>query len=263
VCDEDDEKINVGPTCSKVLAYAKKEFRHKPPAHCDAHLHAYYGDLEGLRWHLENGSDPNGLYPGGYVPTVTLPSIATRRLPADRFLAVFELLEEYGADFNRTNSANYTVLMEVVYVLRSDTRKFLELAAWLLDRGVDPNIRDSDGWTVLHRVVEYYEQVDSAKVVKFMLRHGANPHLRTNDGDNILGFVARRRGFSALKALLKDVPQLGTEQLIKHALKMAASSQHAASPQEREFLERKLQEVRQPTLAKRLSGLGGIFRKRF
>lgn len=70
---------------------------------------------------------------------------------------------------------------------------WLDVAAWFLDRGVDPNATWSDGMTGLHRAIER-SKVD---IVRLLLEHGADRALRDEnfgrDGDDWAHHVLNER----------------------------------------------------------------------
>ena len=53
-----------------------------------------------------------------------------------------------------------------------------EVKRLLIDCGIDPNVRNNEGWTPLHSAVENCH-VD---VVRVLLDHGADPTIRDNKG---------------------------------------------------------------------------------
>lgn len=57
-------------------------------------------------------------------------------------------------------------------------------------KGVDIDIQDNEGLTPLFYASCVYNNYDSAK---FLLEHGADPNIKTNEGDTILGKTIRQR----------------------------------------------------------------------
>jgi ankyrin repeat protein len=57
-----------------------------------------------------------------------------------------------------------------------------DIARILLAHGANPNWRDDEGNTALHRVIRSRIVVDPANFVRVLLEHGADPHARNREG---------------------------------------------------------------------------------
>jgi len=88
-----------------------------------------------------------------------------------------------------------------------------EAAKWLLDNGADPNRVDTAGWTPLHLAID--AEADWARqqhtergtvtlqagLTILLLKSGANPSLRTNDGETALSLARSVGNFLAVEVL--------------------------------------------------------------
>ena len=58
----------------------------------------------------------------------------------------------------------------------------------ILEKKVIPvNIYNSSGWTVLHKLAAVYDTENSPKMLKLLLKYGANINLRDNKGNTPVG----------------------------------------------------------------------------
>ncbi len=103
-------------------------------------------------------------------------------------LASGRTLVNAKADVNLGDPDGITPLIEAIINFHFD------FAAFLLDRGADPNARDSRGRSALYAAVDMHtldtstrpnpvssDKMDSVDVIKALLAHGANPNLRLTD----------------------------------------------------------------------------------
>jgi len=72
----------------------------------------------------------------------------------------------------------------------------------LLNLGVDPNLRDEEGLTPLHRAL-MHNDLYNAEVVDLLLRRGADPNVRGRDGNTPLHLAAEFNRVQAVALLLK------------------------------------------------------------
>lgn len=69
----------------------------------------------------------------------------------------------------------------------------------LLDRGMDPNVRDDEGRTALMRAA----RKSKADCVRVLLEHGADPNLSDPDGETALMYAAGKANLDQVEALLE------------------------------------------------------------
>ncbi|KAJ9586395.1 hypothetical protein L9F63_019976 [Diploptera punctata] len=83
--------------------------------------------------------------------------------------------DENSEDYKTKTQENILPLLEAVKL--GD----LEAMGNILDEGIDPNERDNDGWTPLHRAVES----GNTMIVKMLVEHGADlfAHIHSHSGD--------------------------------------------------------------------------------
>ena len=65
----------------------------------------------------------------------------------------------------------------------------------LVEAGVDVNARNINGWTAL--ILAIYPQKDFAKLVRYLIRHGANPRIYCKEGHNVISRVLGLPAYSA------------------------------------------------------------------
>src|SRR4051812_29326334 len=160
-------------------------------------------DLAGVRRALADGADPNTLDAAGWsaltraasagdVALCTelmshgaspdggewedLPPIICATLHGDA--RTVELLIRHGADLNARTRGGGTALN----VAASSGE--LEIAAVLIRAGADVNAADRHGWTPLMGAVS--QSADSAVLVEALLRAGAHPDLRDDEGNTAM-----------------------------------------------------------------------------
>ena len=91
----------------------------------------------------------------------------------------------------------------------------LESAEWLLEKGANPNQKDSSGWTPLLLAIDRegdgggQEWVKSgmfpypADMTELLLKHGANPNVKDNSGKTPLRIAKRYRHALAVDLLIQ------------------------------------------------------------
>jgi ankyrin repeat protein len=200
------------------------------------HLAAFYGELKVARVLVEHKADVNSQNKEGETPMHILLENSGR--DNDDILDLARLLLEHGADVNAQQkdgwiSLHYAALkgrVEVAQLLLDHGAKanmetdegesalhivsrgeydFEEqgvgIARLSLERGVDVNAREKDGWTSLHWAA-FEGRVEVARV---LLDHGANANMVTEEGETVLHIVSRgeydpqERGVSTARLLLE------------------------------------------------------------
>jgi ankyrin repeat protein len=93
-------------------------------------------------------------------------------------LSIVKMLVEHGADIHALNSRGASVL---AYATTN------EVVQYFLDRGLDINAHDKDGYTLLIKSAEGFNRPSIA----FLLEHGADPNAQTTDGTTALKLASR------------------------------------------------------------------------
>ena len=75
----------------------------------------------------------------------------------------------------------------------------VEFLRYALENGINPNIKDEYGWTVLHHAANW----GNTKVVKALIKAGADPNAKTNSGGIPLQWAASWGRAEVVKVLLK------------------------------------------------------------
>ena len=84
-------------------------------------------------------------------------------------IELMKWLVKNGADINFKDRIGYTALHF------AGQNKYVDIAAYLLERSADPNIQDIHGNSPLWTAI--FNSMDEKRVVKLLLQHGANPNL--------------------------------------------------------------------------------------
>lgn len=96
-----------------------------------------------------------------------------------------------GASIERAVSASRPLLLDLIRWGQ------FEAARWLLDRGADPNVTDSEGWTAVHQAASRGNEA----MLRDVLVHGGDPRRRDKKGITPWD-LAHNRGRAKLVALL-------------------------------------------------------------
>ena len=110
--------------------------------------------------------------------------------PVHRYIDHFDILkmlvEEYGADVKVLDKGTFAYES----ILRDDR---IDIMQYLLDRGIDINRRDCNGWSILHYAVNYrikancidedmIEKCRNIDMIRMLLEHGADPNAQCKMG---------------------------------------------------------------------------------
>ncbi len=148
---------------------------------------------------IDAGADPNMRNPHAYQP----PLLTAARIGDIEMLKV---LLHRGADVHSHDSLGNDSLMvapdlktirfwnsvDCLYTrdMSGNTKlmetRSIEVAAYLLSKGVDVNARNADGDTALIGISQY---VGTADMVRWLLKHGANVDTRNKNGVGALGMA--------------------------------------------------------------------------
>ncbi len=145
--------------------------------------------LDALEILLSAGADPNAITASG-------PVLAT--CPSD---AVLDLLLERGALLEAYNSDGETALASLMPHAhgkdRQSPHQHRDRVAALLDRGADPNCRDTVGACPLHRAVVRSGDI-GLQLTRMLLEAGADPNAATVQGLTPAHYAARLQDPSAI-----------------------------------------------------------------
>ena len=89
-----------------------------------------------------------------------------------------EYLIELGADVNRPSSNKMRVRPLQSAAANKDKALALRLSERLIKAGADVNVSQDGGWTPLHQAAAH----GNIELVRMLLRYGANPNARAEDG---------------------------------------------------------------------------------
>ncbi len=129
------------------------------------------GDLVGLKTLLGHPPDfPNCRGPRGVGEIILEYAIYWSPLPFIRTLL------ELGADPNYNDHAGFPSLIAALSTARTDKLEEIEL---LISFGADLHGRGVNDYTPLH----YAASLDDPRAIELILRHGADPNLRTTIDD--------------------------------------------------------------------------------
>lgn len=142
-------------------------------------LQLRFGTLEGVRFLLENGGEPNL---GGLKHT-----------PSASMAEGLELLVGHGWDINERVGGRTLLHHDANHGHGKRVRM-------LLDRGADPNIQDGEGSTALHLVCK---RGAGSETIRALVDAGADPDARDHGGRTPLDRAASARSRTAFHALVE------------------------------------------------------------
>jgi len=141
---------------------------------------------------IEEGADVNQKDAEDYTPLMR--ALGRRK--------IIEMLLNHGADINARNMRNINGATVLDLALRSVQKlpEGVNTVRFLLDCGVDPNIRGWLGLSAMHRAVSYIYPVC---VLEMLLDHGGNPNLKNRFGETSLHLAVAERSYAKVKLLLE------------------------------------------------------------
>jgi uncharacterized protein len=175
-------KSEQGQSAMLVAVYnGKKEIRDLLLARgvaLDLHEAAAAGHLERVKQLVDKNAGLAKSYSPDGFPVLAL-GAAFGNLP------VVQCLFQKGASVNAaaTNGTGYNALTGAV------TSGHQEIAAWLLEKGADPNYRYGPGYSPLLAAAAN----GHLEIVKTLLQHGADLHAKTSDGKTALALAEGRK----------------------------------------------------------------------
>jgi ankyrin repeat protein len=134
-----------------------------------------HGDEEIVRLLLEDGAKVNtkAAHISGVEAHVLTGINALSQAAHSGNLSIVRMLVDHGADVRALDSRGATVM---AYATTN------EIVQYFLDRGLNINARDKDGYTLLINSAEGFNRPSIA----FLLQHGADPNAKTSDGTTAL-----------------------------------------------------------------------------
>lgn len=170
-------------------------FRRPPPCSLDL------VPLKKLEFFLTHGANPELAIYGGYTVLAQLAKMEPGSgLTAEGLRSAIKLLHSHRANLNATDRDKNTVLH-----LAASAKNSL-MVQFLLERGIKPNLSNSDGQTPLHKA-------EDARVAELLLKYKADPNIRDKNGQTPLYPAAGRGLTDVVKLLLAakaDTSQLDT-----------------------------------------------------
>ncbi|CAG8501840.1 20381_t:CDS:2 [Gigaspora margarita] len=153
----------------------------KEPTACNSCYHVWLGDSDGLRFHLQNKEDVNGLYHFSSSES-HLVLIASEHCRGEEMIKMLKVLKEFGADFNVTSKNSKTALHYLFLNHRVSTHKgsksLKTIISFLVDNGCDINALDSSKRTLLVNYLnKKYSGEFDISIIELLLKKGANPNI--------------------------------------------------------------------------------------
>ena len=111
-------------------------------------------------------------------------------------LEMVQVLLEYGVDVNAMTSADNTPLN---FAFQNGDLNDPRVARFLVERGADPNMRNYNGVTPLHRALKT-GRIEMARV---LIEHGANAEVKNDEGKTPLDAAPEEQRDDIMKLLLE------------------------------------------------------------
>ncbi|CAG8784242.1 5281_t:CDS:1, partial [Dentiscutata erythropus] len=171
--------------CKEIMERYIKEYKgvidFENPTACSPCYHVWLGDSDGLRYHLQNKNDVNNLYHfGGSKNHLVL--IASEHCDGEKMIEIFNILKEFGADFNVTSKEKCTALHNLVLKsklsIQNDLESIKTIISFLVDNRCNINARDFSKRTILINCLsKKYNAVNDISIIDLLLKKGADPNI--------------------------------------------------------------------------------------
>ena len=146
------------------------------------------GDLEGVKFLIENGADVNAKGCCDYTPL--------HEAAEKGHLEVVKYLISKGADVNAKSTGVFTSGYTPLHMAAGGG--YLEVVKYLVSNGVDVNAKGEYGDTPLHEAAEK----GHLEVVKYLVKNGADVNAKNEDGDTPLYYAAYKGHLEVVKYLI-------------------------------------------------------------
>ncbi|CAG8439179.1 5240_t:CDS:2 [Acaulospora colombiana] len=185
-------------------------------SNCFAHYHILCDDIEGLKWHLDNGSDVNKTYGLEKRFQGTLIDFTLKYCHNwDALVLIFGMLKSYGAS-DRCIYSNMQLLCHnhiiapkdhsgfkkfIIWLIKnSDESMILEIISLYLENEFDPNNPyDYKRPNLLFLVIK---EKYSPDIFEIIFRYNINLTVKNNNGLDALGYASRKKNIEAVKYLI-------------------------------------------------------------
>ena len=130
---------------------------------------------------LDNGADVNTTSNNNTILmeliAISSKLAATEKARRDSLIRILKKMIKHGGDINAIEQNNETALFNAVRLYD------YELISFLLKRGINPNIINDSGDTVLNIII--YEGIKALNIILLLIEYSANPNIPNKDGRTI------------------------------------------------------------------------------
>ncbi|CAG8591490.1 3398_t:CDS:2, partial [Acaulospora morrowiae] len=164
-------------TCSKMLNVAKmhhcddKYLSKNDKSLCNAQVHVAFGDIEGLKWHLDQCDYDD------YRNVKNLPEFTLKNCYWKAIILVFETLKLYGANFGDIRLSLGSLVSNNSIHFPRELHQFKELMAWLSYNNCPINeLKSIRGSYSLYDLLDALGLHKNWEIISLYLKYGFNPN---------------------------------------------------------------------------------------
>ena len=157
-------------------------------------------DADLIKFIIDRGVDVNAKssYGSFYLDGMHMPYY----MKEDNRIEIMEILFRAGADINHQDRKSKSLLMNMISfptkTMESSRRtKITEITKFLINKGIDLNLQDEEGWTALHCAVWF----NNIEVLRLLLEAGADPDIEQRKGEKPIDFAKRLKRQEMVKLL--------------------------------------------------------------